>query len=92
MGRPKKRALARSLRDLTPVREMGQGRGGCLAAFERRRFVAQQLSNGRNVSGSWAVTDTLNDCYEPKDHSIAACYGYIEEAIANPRGYCCADD
>ena len=27
-GRPKKRALTRSLRDLTPVREMGQGKSG----------------------------------------------------------------
>jgi hypothetical protein len=27
-GRPKKRALTRSLRDLAPVREIGQGRSG----------------------------------------------------------------
>ena len=27
-GRPKERALTRSLRDLTPVREMGQGKSG----------------------------------------------------------------
>ena len=36
-------------------------------------MAAQQLSNGRNVSGSWAVTETLNDWYEPKGR-IAACY------------------
>ena len=35
--------------------------------------MAQQLSNGRNVSGSWAVTETLNAWYV-KDHSIAVCY------------------
>ena len=53
--------------------------------------MAQQLSNGRNVSGSWAVTETLNAWYEPKDHSIAVCYEYIEEAIANPRRPIAAD-
>ena len=54
-------------------------------------MAVQQLSNGRNVSGSWAVTETLNAWYEPKDHSIAVCYGYIEEAIANPRRPIAAD-
>ena len=47
--------------------------------------MAEQLSNERNVSGSWAVTETVSACYEPKDHSIAVCYEYVEEAIANPR-------
>ena len=33
----------------------------------------------------------LNAWYEPKDHSIAVCYEYIEEAIANPRRPIAAD-
>ena len=32
VGRPKERVLTRSLHDLTPVREMGQGKSGGLAA------------------------------------------------------------
>ena len=49
-------------------------------------MAAQQLSNGRNVSGSWAVTETLNAWYEPKDHSIAVCYEYIEERLQTHEG------
>ena len=35
-GRPKKRALARSLCDLTPVREMSQGKSGVSSSVEDR--------------------------------------------------------
>ena len=57
---------------LNPVAKWGRVRAGCLAAFERVGW-RRSLSNGRNASGSWAVKETLNAWYEPKDHSIAIC-------------------
>ena len=52
VGRPKERALTRSLRDLTPVREMGEGKSGCLAAVERVGCMSHPLRHdARNRVG-----------------------------------------
>ena len=55
------------------------------SAVERRRFVGQQLSNGRNVSGLWVVTEILDAWYVPKDRSIAVCYEDVEGRLQAQR-------